>query len=520
MNVGTNNFEHIRFDFYRDRQVGVRGLQGRQDHLPARNSRRASGRQATISRRSAKAGQEGGASGRAAAGGRRAGFSTCAAPKFDDPRIREAIGLAFDFEWTNRNIMYSALQADVLLLRELRLQGRRQAGTGGARAARAVARQGAGGSLRRAVPAAGFGRLRLGPQAAAARRRALRSRPAGSATALRCKLPDGTPFAFEFLDPRPPCSRIRSRSRNLRRLGIAATSRIVDAAQYNSRIEPISISTWSACALAARATPGDDLRVVYGSEAAEMPGCATTPASRIRSVDALIEKIARGEDARGTDHRLPRARPRAARRALLGADAGTDDKTLRRLLGPVLAGRPKHGPTCVRRTSARPETTLVVRRSDKAAKRRHASARRTMAAASSRRVRSRPPHARLYPPPHPADDPDLVRDHADHLRHRAVRAGRPGRAHDRATARQRRSATARISGGGGDFAGATPRSSPAATSPRYRGAQGLDPEFIAQLEKQFGFDKPAPERFGHDAVELCRASISARATSATSACCS
>jgi microcin C transport system permease protein len=30
---------------------------------------------------------------------------------------------------------------------------------------------------------------------------------------------------------------------------------------------------------------------------------------------------------------------------------------------------------------------------------------------------------------------------------------------------------------------------------RYRGAQGLDPKFIAELNKQFGFDKPAPERF-------------------------
>ena len=29
----------------------------------------------------------------------------------------------------------------------------------------------------------------------------------------------------------------------------------------------------------------------------------------------------------------------------------------------------------------------------------------------------------------------------------------------------------------------------------YRGAQGLDPEFIAELERQFGFDKPAHERF-------------------------
>ena len=33
------------------------------------------------------------------------------------------------------------------------------------------------------------------------------------------------------------------------------------------------------------------------------------------------------------------------------------------------------------------------------------------------------------------------------------------------------------------------------TSSRYRGAQGLDPQFIKQLEQQFGFDKPAHERF-------------------------
>src|SRR4029450_6501647 len=34
-----------------------------------------------------------------------------------------------------------------------------------------------------------------------------------------------------------------------------------------------------------------------------------------------------------------------------------------------------------------------------------------------------------------------------------------------------------------------------AVTSKYRGAQGLDPEFIKNLEKQFGFDKPAPERF-------------------------
>ncbi len=58
------------------------------------------------------------------------------------------------------------------------------------------------------------------------------------------------------------------------------------------------------------------------------------------------------------------------------------------------------------------------------------------------------------------------------------------------------SATARISGGGGDFGGMSqgaPTGDP--VSSKYRGAQGLDPAFIKELEKQFGFDKPAYERF-------------------------
>src|SRR6201994_1589122 len=56
----------------------------------------------------------------------------------------------------------------------------------------------------------------------------------------------------------------------------------------------------------------------------------------------------------------------------------------------------------------------------------------------------------------------------------------------------------RISGGqGGDFGSRAPGAgaSADAVGSKYRGAQGLDPEFIKSLEKQFGFDKPAPERF-------------------------
>ena len=50
---------------------------------------------------------------------------------------------------------------------------------------------------------------------------------------------------------------------------------------------------------------------------------------------------------------------------------------------------------------------------------------------------------------------------------------------------QAQDASSRITGGGGETGG----------SSEYRGAQGLPPEFIAELEKQFGFDKPAWQRF-------------------------
>src|SRR3974390_1474717 len=58
-------------------------------------------------------------------------------------------------------------------------------------------------------------------------------------------------------------------------------------------------------------------------------------------------------------------------------------------------------------------------------------------------------------------------------------------------------ATSRISGSAsGDFAkGGTQNGAQFDVNSKYRGAQGLDPAFIKSLEKQFGFDKPAHERF-------------------------
>src|SRR5580704_499828 len=56
------------------------------------------------------------------------------------------------------------------------------------------------------------------------------------------------------------------------------------------------------------------------------------------------------------------------------------------------------------------------------------------------------------------------------------------------------SSTAQFGGGGGQIGSGGAQAGGDITS-RYRGSQGLDPKFIKELEKQYGFDKPALERF-------------------------
>lgn len=60
--------------------------------------------------------------------------------------------------------------------------------------------------------------------------------------------------------------------------------------------------------------------------------------------------------------------------------------------------------------------------------------------------------------------------------------------------------TQRISGGGADIQAVKQMGQSGA----YRGAQGLDPAFIKDIEKQFGFDKPAHERFWQMLVSYAR----------------
>ena len=74
----------------------------------------------------------------------------------------------------------------------------------------------------------------------------------------------------------------------------------------------------------------------------------------------------------------------------------------------------------------------------------------------------------------------------------------PGGPVERAIAQlqgQSEGSTSGLGGGGGAIGSGAAAHVGGDITSRYRGAQGLDPKFIAELNKQYGFDKPAIERF-------------------------
>ena len=108
-------------------------------------------------------------------------------------------------------------------------------------------------------------------------------------------------------------------------------------------------------------------------------------------------------------------------------------------------------------------------------------------------------HARLRYPSPAADRSHAVRHHGDQLYRRSGGAGGPVEQLIAQIQGTGVAATARISGAGtGDVAGGESRvGTPQGDTgdSKYRGARGLDPALVAEIEKLYGFDKPAHVRF-------------------------
>ena len=107
VNVGHNNFDRLRYEYYRERQVAFEafkaGAINYHEEYTSRFWATAYDFPAAKDGRVKKETLHDGAPTRS-----QGWYFNTRRDQFKDPRVREAIGLCFDFEWTNKNIMYSA----------------------------------------------------------------------------------------------------------------------------------------------------------------------------------------------------------------------------------------------------------------------------------------------------------------------------------------------------------------------------------------------------------------------------
>lgn len=289
VNVGSNNFDRVRWEYFRDRQVAFEGFKGGvvtfQEEFTSRiwatgydfpALKEGKVRKETLPRTGPVASQ--------------GWIYNLRREKFADPRIREALGLAFDFEWTRKNIMFGFYE---------RLTSYFENSDSKAVGKPSPAELTLLEPWRGKVPEEVFGEPWLPPvsDGSGSDRNLLRKademlRAAGcKRDGNVLKLPNGQPFEIEFLDSNPALQpHTQPFQANLKRLGINATSRLVDPAQYQRRLDEFDFDIITR-ALGGSAIPSDTLRVVYGSEAAKTRGSRNQNGIADPAIDAMIEKI-------------------------------------------------------------------------------------------------------------------------------------------------------------------------------------------------------------------------------------
>ncbi|WP_428671908.1 ABC transporter substrate-binding protein, partial [Roseibium sp.] len=103
--------------------------------------------------------------------------------------------------------------------------------------------------------------------------------------------PDGNPLEIEFLNNTTVFEKITNPViKNLERLGIKASLRIVDPAQYQSRMNDYDFDIASR-RFSLSPTLSDSIREIWGSRAAETPGTYNVAGISSPVVDALIDRI-------------------------------------------------------------------------------------------------------------------------------------------------------------------------------------------------------------------------------------
>jgi microcin C transport system substrate-binding protein len=270
---GSYNFDVVRYEFYRDRDVAFEGFTGKNYlYREEFTSRIWATRYDFPASRTAASSCE--VCPTNAVG--RAGLVHQHAPRqVQGPARARGADLRFDFEWTNKTVMYGAYARTVSPFQNSDIVASRPAVAGRAEAARAVSRPGARRSVRRAVSAAGVGRLRAGSRLLRKASQLLSDAGSSSRTASGCcrtARSSGSNSCSTSLVPAAP----RPFLKNLGTLGIEATC----GSSMPCISAPASrISTLTSPAPHDVGDPGDAMRPYFSSQARQPRGRTTLPAS-------------------------------------------------------------------------------------------------------------------------------------------------------------------------------------------------------------------------------------------------
>jgi microcin C transport system substrate-binding protein len=290
LNVGGNNFQRLRYEYFRERQVAFEAFKAGVVNFNEEHTARfwatsydfAAVKEGRVKKEVLHNGAPTGSQG---------WYLNTRREQFKDPRVREAIGLCFDFEWTNKNVMYSSYKRVVSFFQNTPLQANGKPGPNELKLLE---------PWRGKVPDDVFGEPFTPPVSdGSGSDRALLRRANEMLLAAGCqrdggvlKLPNGQPLTIEFLDSQPVLQpHTVPFQQNLKKLGIEATSRIVDATQYKSRTENFDFDVVSA-RLGGTLTPGQFLRQLFSSKSATINGSRNMAGIADPAVDALVEAVA------------------------------------------------------------------------------------------------------------------------------------------------------------------------------------------------------------------------------------
>ncbi|MEM7269027.1 MAG: extracellular solute-binding protein [Pseudomonadota bacterium] len=213
--------------------------------------------------------------------------------KFQDPKVREALALGFDFEWSNRTLFY-----DLYKRTDSFFEGSPLEAAGMPTEAEMVLLDSAGD-----LPAGATAEAYVPPKTDGSGRLRRLLRRAGKmldeagwpvgADGVRQK--GGKTLDIEFLSNSPAFERITGPYiKNLRLMGVDAEYRQIDSAQYQQRQEDFDYDVIVA-RLPIQAVPGTELRNLWHSLSADGRGSLNQAGVADPAIDALIEAVIAAE---------------------------------------------------------------------------------------------------------------------------------------------------------------------------------------------------------------------------------